>query len=220
MAFPLIVPLVMAAAGALIDKKKPLRGAMIGGSMGLGGFAAGGLLGGASGAAGGAAGAGGAAAGTGGLLAGGQQAAMLAAQNAGLGAGATSMTNAALMSNPAMYGAAGGFAPIVEMGTQAAPGSWSPALTDRLGNPEMVDQFKGMLGKVDKYGKPISNALQATQSANNQQAQIPQPQPLRNQPLDLNGVLAYGQQMRDWESQEAARKRAQYMAAVGRIGAA
>lgn len=66
-----MLPLLGAAAGALMDKKKPLRGAMLGGLAGMTGGAAagaGGLLGGAASA--GAAGAGAAGAGAGGLLGG------------------------------------------------------------------------------------------------------------------------------------------------------
>lgn len=69
----LLFSLLGAGTGALTNKKKPLEGALLGGGLGAAG---GGLLG-------------------GGLAVGGEQGAMLAAQNAGL-EGATAATNAAL----------------------------------------------------------------------------------------------------------------------------
>ena len=78
----LLFSLLGAGTGALTNKKDPLKGALLGGGLGAAG---GGLLG-------------------GGLAVGGEQGAMLAAQNAGL-EGATAATNAAL-GGPGLLGQA------------------------------------------------------------------------------------------------------------------
>lgn len=70
--FPLLLPLIGAGAGALLNKKDPLKGALMGGALGFGGGAI------ASGAGGGLLGA---------APAAGSQAGMLAAQEAGMGLG-------------------------------------------------------------------------------------------------------------------------------------
>lgn len=93
----LLMSLFGAGAGALTNKKKPLQGALLGGGLGAAG---GGLL-------------------SGGLAVGGEQGAMLAAQNAGL-EGATAATNAALGEGTGLLGTATKLAKPVGVAMQAA----------------------------------------------------------------------------------------------------
>jgi hypothetical protein len=86
MADPVTMAMGGAAAGALLDKEEPLRGAMLGG---IGGYIGGPAFGAAAETPGAIA------AVTPGLTAGGEQAAMLAAQNAGLGMEGLMATGAA-----------------------------------------------------------------------------------------------------------------------------
>lgn len=104
--FPMLLPLLGAGAGALMKKKDPLQGALLGAGLGMGAGALPGLLGGA-----GAAGAMGTGATLGGGIAG--AAPTLAGANAGMGAGlsglagaGTASTAAAPLAMPAAEGGA------------------------------------------------------------------------------------------------------------------
>lgn len=130
-----MIPLALAAAGAIADKKNPIRGAAIGAGIGLtGGAAAGGLLGaGAAGAAGaGAAGAAGAG----------------AASTAATGAGAAGLLGDATAAGYAGLGAAD--AATLGGGASVAGGS-------ALGTTGATG---GLMGALNTYGKPVSQGMQ------------------------------------------------------------
>lgn len=200
MPIPFLIPLALAAAGAMIDKEKPLRGALIGGTLGAGGAALGGasLLGGAAGSAGSAG-----AAGSGGLLAGGETAAMLAAQNAGI-EGATALTNSALASNGAMYGAQAA-APIIEQGTQAG-------LYDMLNA-----KSSGLLDKGMGVAKNANTAMQTASMFKPKDKGMPQPSPMLQMPTgtgansiaqvsENNRQKAIQNQQQEYQKREERRK--------------
>lgn len=215
------IPLMLGGAGlgALLNKKDPLKGAMMGAALGAGGAALPGLLGagGATAGIGGAATAGateGAAAG--GLLAGGEQAAMLAAQNAGL-EGATAATNAGLGSNAGLFGAEQAAAPVADMSTQAG-------MFDKLNH-----QTNGLLGNAtdtySKYAKPIEATMNAAQQGQ-QMAQANDPPPIQapqrqNIPLDLSSILNQSTQWQQFDMAENERRKQlmqNYASNIGRMG--
>lgn len=135
MADPVTMAMVGAGLGAATSDD-PLKGALLGG---VGGFAGGSFLGGA----------GGLTAGTG-LTAGGQQAAMLAAQNSGMGAGATMATNAALASNPALN-------PGLLAGAYQGATDLAFGLDSLPGNPSsMISAGNNLMGK--EQPQPVVSA--------------------------------------------------------------
>lgn len=148
-----MIPLAMAAMGAMADKKNPVRGAAIGAGIGLtGGAAAGGLLG--AGAAGaGAAGAGAA----------GASAAGAAGLGAAGGAGGAAFGNAGLMYAGADAAAAGTLGGGASVAGGSALGASSP----------------GLLGMASQYGKPAMQAFSTAQNSGllggNEQPAQPQP---------------------------------------------
>lgn len=206
MPFPLLIPLALAAAGALIDKEKPLRGAALGAAAGFTGGAA--LGAGAAGAgAAGAAGTGGllaaegataAGAGTGGLLAG------ESALGAGtLGTGSAQLGTSGLLG---MGSAASGTAPEAA-GAMMGAGSMSP-VASTIG----AEGGTGLLGTLNQYAKPAGQVMNAVQQGQ-QMADANEPPPvqppqMQNVPLDLSSLLQHSQAMRQYEDTEQQRKRA------------
>lgn len=169
-------PVTMAIAGAGIGaatSDDPLKGAALGG---LGGFAGGSFLGGGGNLFGGAQGLAGASTG---LTAGGQQAAMLAAQNAGMGMGADMATKAALASNAALPGYSPMMAGLYDAGTNLS------FATD------------GLLGATDdpmfKAGQMLQNQnQQQTRNQIGPQAPVPVAPPVR-QPRSVAQTFPYGE---------------------------
>ncbi len=121
----LIPALLGGGVGALTNKKDPLKGALLGAGLGgIGGAAMPGLLG----------------AGTAGIAPGGQQAAMLAAQEGGGG----------LLGNMGWQGAT--------TGVQGA-----------------LNNAGGVMGAMDKFGKPVSTAMQAAEMVKPEDEPLPPP---------------------------------------------
>lgn len=199
MPIPFLIPLLMAGAGALADRKDPLRGAMIGGALGFGGA---GLLGGA-----GAVGGTGAAA-TEGLLG---TAAAEGAGTAAAGVGTeAALANSAGYLAPEMAGMASeqAMAPIIEQGTQA-------------GMMDMLNfQSGGLLDKGMNMAKPAMNAMQTAQQLAPQEQPAPMPEPptRQNVPLDLSNLLTQSAQMRQFDTEEAMRKRMEQQGMINKIG--
>lgn len=174
-----LFPLAGAAAGALINKKNPMQGALLGAGLGAtGGAAAGGLLGaGAAGAgtagAAGAAGAGTAAGTAAGTTAATQTAGLLGVPGAATGAGSQA---AMLAAQNQGFGAVG-----QQLTAQAAGGASGMAV------PTSVNMMAGMqrAGEALTKAKPMMDAAgsgiqaaQAVQQANDPQA--PPPQMIQN----------------------------------------
>jgi hypothetical protein len=183
----LLMAALGAGAGALTNKKDPLKGALMGGALGgVGGAVVPGLLSAGGATAGIAPGA--TAAAEGGLLAGGEQAAMLAAQEAGLGAtgslgwgGATTGLQGGMNS---MFGA--------DAGMQAGG-------------------LLGQAGSVMDKAKPVMQAAQTGQqmASATDQPQLPAPAApmIRSSPPDLNGILQQGYQEQKYLMDDAERRR-------------
>lgn len=183
---PMLIPLIGAASGALLNRDDPLKGALMGGLLGAAAPAAGGLLG-----------AGGATAGIApGATAATSQAGLLAAQEAGLGAGALGW---------------GGATTGLQGGLNSALGAQAGATAG------------GLLDAAGNMAGPVGSAVNVAQQMldNEPQIQAPPPPQLRNQPMNVSGAIQQGQQMRDYEAQDSLRRRAlmnQYAAQMGRIG--
>ena len=99
-------------------------------------------------------------------------------------------------------------APVVEMGTKAAAADIANA------------QGVGLLGQVDKIGKPVATALNAANSAKGLLSEPPpqMPSPLQHAPLDLSGVLKQNTDLMSFDAQEAARRRALMQQYINNIG--
>ena len=185
-----------AAVGALMDRKKPLRGALIGaGTAMTGGALAGGAAAGGAGAAGaasaGAGTAGAAGAGAGGLL-GTSAAAGTTAATAGTSAG--SLTGG-LLSSAGTQAAA----PITNLSVAASPSALQ-------GLSATAGQSGGLMGTI----KPVGEAMAATQTTQGLLAPnepTPAPPPVQTQPLDLSGVLNVNQQEQARQLEEDMRRR-------------
>lgn len=185
------LPLALAAAGALADKDKPLRGAALGAAAGLTGGAtlgAGGLLG--AGTAG--------AAGTGAAT----QAGLLAAQEAGLGATSLGWGGATTGMQGAMNAALGS-------GAGASTGGLLSQGMGALDAANKVAKPAGQAMQVAQLMTPQELPMQPQQPAQ-----------LSAKPADLGGLLQQGQQARSVEEQEALRRRQmiqQYSSQIGRF---
>lgn len=182
-----MIPLAMGAAGALADKKNPLRGAAIGAGLGMtGGAAAGGLLG--AGAAGaGAAGTAGAAGAAGGASGGLLGAAGTGAAGAGAGAGTAAATQTAgLLGVPGAASGAGsqaamlaaqnqGFGAIGQQLTAQAAGGASG-----MSVPTSVNLAAGMqrAGEALTKAKPMIDAAGTGMQVANAMQEPPQQAPM------------------------------------------
>lgn len=202
-----LLPLLGAAAGAMMNRKNPLKGAMLGG---LAGFTGGAALGvGAGAAAGGSAALGGAGmAGTGtGLLAGGSglAGAGMAGTGAGLTAGGAGLTGAG------MYGTGAGLTAAAPAATGYGLGATQAAAGTGL---------SGLFSNIDKYAKPAERALTAANMAQNlmPEEQPLQPQPLNNQPIDLTGLLQQDIARSQMNEQDSLRRRQQMQSYMQNIG--
>ena len=197
-----------AAVGALMDRKKPLRGALIGaGTAMTGGALAGGAAAGGAGAAGAASGAGAAGAasagagtagaagaGAGGLLGTSAAAGTTAATTAGTSAAGGSMSGGLLSASGGQAAA-----PIVDLSVKATP-EMLQGLSTTAG------QSGGLMGTI----KPVGEAMAATQTAQGLLApneSSPAPPPVQTQPLDLSGVLNTNQQEQARQLEEDMRRR-------------
>ena len=197
-----------AAVGALVDRKQPLRGALLGAGVGLTGGAAlgatgaGGAVGAGAGGAGilGAEAVGVAGAGATGV---GSQAGLLAAQEAGLGVGSLGW---------------GGATTGVQGGLNSALGA------------EVGSSAGGLLGSgveaVNTYGPTVKNIANAAQTANsmypNQQQQaplIPPPTPFvpTSSPA-LAGLVQQNGQIDTNRMQEEMQRKQRQQQLIGRIG--
>jgi hypothetical protein len=185
--FPLFMPMLIGAAGgALMNKKDPLKGALLGAGMGAaGGTLAPGLLG---------AGGGAATSATGGLLGSGaatgagSQASMLAAQNAGFGFDGLNLLGQAA-------GSATG---------QAVPGYIQAGAAMQNG--------LGQAGSALKQANPYLEAVGTAKNAADMVAPPPEelpppPQLMPSQPMDLSGILNANQQQMAQEIEEQAKRR-------------
>lgn len=213
------IPLAMAAAGAMMDKEKPLRGAALGAAAGLTGGAALGAMGaGAAGAgAAGAAGAGAAGAGTAGT------AGLLGAEAAGAGAGAagTGLLGAGTGTTQA------GMLAAQEAGLGASSLGWGGATTGVQGTmngllgAEAGASAGGLLSQADKIAKPVGTAMQVSQSMQEPDQPLPPPPQLQRTPMNLNETIAQGDMRRQYEDAEQQRRRqlmAMYAGNIGRMG--
>lgn len=175
-----MLPLALAAAGAFIDKKKPLRGALIGGLTG----ATGGLL--APEAA---------AAGTTGALTTQGATGLLGtagANAAGYGVGATQFGGvlaapeiAAANATTAAYGPEGMnlVGNTIDLPYNPATGVYDSFNgLQRFGNQlsSGFDNVKGLLGDTEEYLKPAMNVGKAMQTAN---SLMPQDEPIQPSPI-------------------------------------
>ncbi len=186
-----MIPLALAAGGALVDKKNPLRGAAIGAGLGFtGGAAAGGLLG--AGAAGAGAGAGAAgAAGTAGA-AGGATGGLLGAAGtgaAGAGAGTAAATQTAgLLGVPGAASGAGsqaamlaaqnqGFGAIGQQLTaQAAGGASGMSVPASLNFSAGVQRAGEALTRAKPMLDAAGTGMQVANAMQDQPQQAPMPQ--------------------------------------------
>lgn len=187
-----MIPLALAAAGALADKKNPVRGAAIGAGLGLTGGAAAGLLGGAA-AGGAAAGAGAAAAGT--SAATGAGAAGLLGDATAAGYGGLAAADAATMGGGASV--AGGSA----LGTTGASG--------------------GLLSSFNQYAKPAGQAMQLAQQGGlmgHEQGQAPQYVPPQGTGPQVLAQLAQQGDPSQALAQEDMARRKRRMGLLGREG--
>jgi len=158
-----MIPLAMAAAGAMIDKEKPLRGAALGAAAGMTGGAALGAMG--AGAAGaGAAGASGA----GGLL--GAEAAGAAGSGLLGGAAGTGATQAGML---AAQEAGAGMLGAGNLGWGGATTGAQGALNSALG-AEAGASTGGLLGSAGNMVKPVGQAMQTAQMFQPKERQLPQ----------------------------------------------
>lgn len=178
--FPLMIPMLIGAAGgSLMNRKNPLKGALLGAGMGAaGGAFAPGLLGGAAGTS---------TAGTAGLLGvpgaatgAGSQAAMLAAQNQGFGAIGSQM-----------LGQAAG----------TASGAAVPASVNAMAGAQRLFEA------AKKAMEPVGTAMQVAQMVAPEPEPVMPPQPLQTTPLDLSGILSMDQQQQAQDLEEQMRRR-------------
>lgn len=197
--FPMMFPLLGAAAGALFNKDDPLKGALMGGALGAAGGALPGLLG-----------AGGATAG----VAPGATAATEAAGGVGL-LGAETGLNAAGYLAPEMTGtiAEQAAAPVIDMSSKAG-------MFDTLNF-----QSGGLLGKgvdafntANKIAQPVGKAMDVAQQMRGDDIPPPPPPQLPAQKMDLSGLLQFGQQQQAYDAQEAERRKQLMRLYSGNIG--
>lgn len=194
--FPFIPMLIGAAGGALMNRKDPLKGALLGGGLGAAG---GGLLNGAQGMFGAVP-----------DIAMGVEPAKALATNA---ANVTSVLGAP--ATPGIGGAAGQtMAPIVERGTQAAAGSWSPGMFERMGMSKAVDRAGGLLNSAEKFTKPVGTAMQAAQMMRPQEEPMPMPNIPQRAPVASPAFSQIAQNRNNLQAQrmemENARKNRRY----------
>lgn len=199
--FPLLFPLLGAAGGALMNRKDPLKGALLGGALGFGGAALAPAAGaGAAGAAGaGSAGAGSAA---GGSLLGGSTAS-LGSTGATLGTGSAQLGTSGLLGT----GTAASGTNAAAMGNIMGQGTMSTAGSAVGAQPGLLDQGLAMYGKIEK---PLNTAMQAYDTGKGQPQQSIQPQPLQNRPLDMSQYMSGPQDMDNERRKQMMQQYAQY----------
>ena len=227
---------VGAVGGALTNKKKPLQGALLGGTLGAFTGGVGGL--GAAGAAG-AAGTGAAGAGTAGLL--GAEATAAAAGTAGTsgllgaagtGAAGTGAAGTGLLGAEAAAGTAGAGGLLGAEGAGASLISAEQAAAPVLEKGASAGFFdkanyatNGLLGDAQGLSKPIDTAMKVSsmfQRPQQSEAQIT-PSPFQgaqsgDSSQGLANIVATGTQGSNMSIQEQMRRRAEQSARIARIG--
>lgn len=206
------LPLLLGGAGlgALLNKKDPLKGAMMGAALGAGGAALPGLLG-----------AGGATAGIGstaaaGAAEGAAASTLLAEPFAGaaLGSGSAQLGTGGLLGTGS---AASGTAAAETAGAMMGQGAMSTA-------GSTIGETGGLLAGLEKYGKPAMVAMDAA-SKGQQMAAANEPPPIQapqrqSMPLDLSSILNQSTQWQQYDAAENERRKqlmAQYAQGIGRV---
>lgn len=201
-----------AAVGALSNRNDPLKGAMLGAAGGATGGLLGPALGAAAGSAGGAA-TGAAAGTTAGTVAGAE---LGAAGGTAASAGASGMTGAGgLLTAPFEHmGAAS------SLGTNIGSQQTAQLAAQQAGMGESLLGNAGpMFDQMSTFAKPIMQGVQTAKSMEPppQQMMMPSAPRMNSGPPDLNGLLALGQQKRDYNKQMSEMRRQSQQAAINRM---
>jgi len=202
-----LLPLMGAAAGAMMNRKNPLKGALMGGALGAGG----GMLAGAGAAAAPAVGSW--------MGAGGAGTATSLASGFGAGTGLGSTGIATGIGSGSWMGA--GPAKDAYLAAQAAGISGANAAAGGAVAPTTGTGFGGLLGNMKQYADPAMNVMNAANTAKSLMAsdeQQLQPQPLDNEPLNVSGLIQEADARSQLNAQEAIKRRQQMQQYMSNIG--